>query len=84
MFVLFNVLCIYFTYRLILVSFLVIYILMMRFVLHRFIIDGFGAAADVVMYLPFLRNIMAWLSAGSASYKALKEGLVKVIFHISY
>lgn len=36
---------------------------------------GFGAAADVVMYLPFLRNIMGWLSAGSASYKVLLKGL---------
>ena len=39
---------------------------------------GFGAAADVVMYVPFLRNIMGWLSGGPASYKALKDGLTKV------
>ena len=38
---------------------------------------GFGAAADVVGSLPFLRNIMGWLSAGSATYKVLKDGLVK-------
>jgi hypothetical protein len=36
---------------------------------------GFGAAADVVQYLPFLRNIMGWLSAGGADYKVLLEGL---------
>ena len=36
------------------------------------------AAADVIMYLPVLRNIMGWLSAGSASYKTLKDGLTKV------
>lgn len=39
---------------------------------------GFGAAADVVMYIPFLRNIMGWLSGGPASYKALMDGLTKV------
>jgi hypothetical protein len=39
---------------------------------------GFGAAADVVNYLPFLRNIMGWLTAGSAEYKVLKDGLTKV------
>eukprot|EP01038_Epipyxis_sp_PR26KG_P007766 gene7766-10551_t len=37
---------------------------------------GFGAAADIVMYLPFLRNLMGWLSAGPADYKTLKNGLV--------
>lgn len=37
---------------------------------------GFGAAADIVMYLPILRNIMGWLSAGSADYKTLKNGLM--------
>lgn len=36
---------------------------------------GFGAAADVVQYLPFLRNIMGWLSAGGADYKVLLDGL---------
>lgn len=40
---------------------------------------GFGAAADVVQYLPFLKNIMAWLSAGSADYKVLFAGLSRVI-----
>jgi hypothetical protein len=38
---------------------------------------GFGAAADVVGKLPFLRNVMGWLSAGSASYGVLKNGLLK-------
>lgn len=38
---------------------------------------GFGAAADAVQYVPILRNILAWLSAGSASYKALRDGLVE-------
>lgn len=39
---------------------------------------GFGAAADAVGYVPGLRNIMGWLSAGSATYKVLKDGLTKV------
>ena len=39
---------------------------------------GFGAAADAVGYVPGLRNIMGWLSAGSASYKVLKAGITKV------
>ncbi|GMH59688.1 hypothetical protein TrRE_jg7489 [Triparma retinervis] len=38
---------------------------------------GFGAAADAVGYVPFLRNIMGWLSAGSASRDVLKRGLTK-------
>lgn len=41
---------------------------------------GFGAAADAVGYVPFLRNIMGFLTAGSASYKPLKDGLTKVSF----
>lgn len=40
---------------------------------------GFGAAADVVAYLPILRNIMGWLTGGSAEYKVLKDGLEKGI-----
>ena len=36
---------------------------------------GFGAGADVVMAIPFLRQAMGWLTAGSASYSALKEGI---------
>eukprot|EP01032_Pedospumella_encystans_P012233 gene12233-14166_t len=40
---------------------------------------GFGAAADAVGYVPGLRNIMGWLSAGSASYKVLKAGITKGI-----
>lgn len=40
---------------------------------------GFGAAADVVQYLPFLRNLLGWLSSGSAEYKVLKAGLEKGI-----
>lgn len=39
---------------------------------------GFGAAADAVAYVPGLRNILGWLSAGSATYKVLKDGLTKV------
>jgi hypothetical protein len=39
---------------------------------------GFGAAADAVGYVPGLRNIMGWLSAGSATYKVLKDGITKV------
>ena len=38
---------------------------------------GFGAAADVTLYLPLLRNVMTWLTAGGASYKTLKAGLSK-------
>ena len=38
---------------------------------------GFGAAADVVAYVPFLRNFLFFLSAGSATYKVLKDGLVE-------
>lgn len=37
---------------------------------------GFGAAADAVEYVPLLRNIMAWLTAGSAAYNVLRDGLV--------
>jgi len=37
---------------------------------------GFGAAADVVSVIPFLRNVMGWLSAGSASFDVLKRGLM--------
>jgi hypothetical protein len=39
---------------------------------------GFGAAADAVGYVPILRNIMGWWSAGSADYKTLKAGLSEV------
>jgi hypothetical protein len=42
---------------------------------------GFGAAADVVQYVPFLRNILGFLTAGSASYPVLKRGLVEVRTH---
>lgn len=38
---------------------------------------GFGAAADAVCYIPFLRQWMGWLSAGSAQYSVLKKGLMK-------
>jgi MFS family permease len=37
---------------------------------------GFGAAADVVQYVPFLRNFLSWLSASSATYNVLRDGLV--------
>jgi 2-acylglycerol O-acyltransferase 2 len=40
---------------------------------------GFGAAANVVGSLPFLRNLMGWLSAGPADYRTLKDGLVSGI-----
>jgi len=43
---------------------------------------GFGAAADVVCYLPFLRQWMGWVSAGSASYKVLKRGLMEGVHDI--
>ena len=44
---------------------------------------GFGAAADIVMFLPFLRNWLGWIAAGSAEYKVLKNGIEKVIFVLS-
>lgn len=37
---------------------------------------GFGAGADIVTYLPILKNVMGYLTAGSANYKVLKEGLL--------
>lgn len=37
---------------------------------------GFGAAADVVMWIPLLRNIMGWMTAGSATYSVLRDGLL--------
>lgn len=37
---------------------------------------GFGATADAVLYLPFLRNIMMWLTAGPAGRDVLHKGLV--------
>eukprot|EP01041_Mallomonas_annulata_P008280 gene8280-17036_t len=36
---------------------------------------GFGAAADAVFYIPFLRNFMYALTAGSASYSTVIKGL---------
>lgn len=50
------------------------------FTLGKRMLYGFGAAADAVNYVPFLRNIMGFLSAGSASYKPLKDGLMHVSF----
>lgn len=44
---------------------------------------GFGAAADVVFYVPILRNILGWLSAGSATYQLLRDGLKEVIYNTS-
>jgi hypothetical protein len=39
---------------------------------------GFGAVADIVMQMPFLRSFMGWLSCGGAGYKTLKAGLAEV------
>jgi len=39
---------------------------------------GFGAVADVVFYLPFLRTILGWLSVCSATYSTLRRGLIDV------
>ena len=36
---------------------------------------GFGATADIVFKIPFLRNLLSALSAGSAGYKVLLAGL---------
>ena len=38
---------------------------------------GFGAAASVVCYIPFLCNIVAWLTAGPADYATLYNGMTK-------
>eukprot|EP00607_Mallomonas_marina_P010685 CAMPEP_0182422626 /NCGR_PEP_ID=MMETSP1167-20130531/8353_1 /TAXON_ID=2988 /ORGANISM="Mallomonas Sp, Strain CCMP3275" /LENGTH=289 /DNA_ID=CAMNT_0024600827 /DNA_START=381 /DNA_END=1250 /DNA_ORIENTATION=+ len=37
---------------------------------------GFGAAADVVFSIPFLRNMLAWLGCTTAGYKVLKAGIL--------
>lgn len=49
---------------------------------ERVSLYGFGAAADAVAYIPFLRNIMGFLTAGSASYKPLFNGIAKVFYFI--
>ena len=36
---------------------------------------GFGAAASMVQYVPFLRNIMGFLTAGTADFKTILKGL---------
>lgn len=36
---------------------------------------GFGAAANVVLRIPLLRQVLSWGSAGSASYSTLYNGL---------
>ena len=38
---------------------------------------GFGAVADVVLYLPVLRSLMGFLTCAGASYKTLKAGLLE-------
>lgn len=46
---------------------------------------GFGAVADVVLYLPFLRTILGWLSVSSATYSIVRRGLVDVSYlHVSW
>ena len=40
---------------------------------------GFGAGADVVFYVPFLRNILGWATTTSATYSVLKKGLTEGI-----
>jgi len=42
---------------------------------------GFGAVADVVFYVPILRNMAGWLSAGSATYQVLRDGLKQVSYN---
>lgn len=37
---------------------------------------GFGATADVVLSIPFLRNVISGLSAGRASFNVCYDGLV--------
>ena len=36
---------------------------------------GFGATTDAALHLPFLRQILAWLSAGSANRHVLEKGM---------
>ena len=38
---------------------------------------GFGAVADVVTYLPIIRNILGYLTTGSATYKILFNGITQ-------
>jgi len=38
---------------------------------------GFGAAATIVGFMPFLRNIMGWLGAGDANYNTIKDGITE-------
>lgn len=38
-------------------------------------IYGFGAAASAVNWIPFLRNVLAWLPAYSVEYDVLIENL---------
>lgn len=40
---------------------------------------GFGATADVVLYIPFLRNVISGLSAGRAGFKVCYDALVNGI-----
>ncbi len=37
---------------------------------------GFGATADVVLYIPFLRNVISGLSAGRAGFRVCYDALV--------
>jgi len=39
-------------------------------------IYGFGCSAEMAKYTPVLGNILNWLASGSATYKALRAGLV--------
>ena len=38
---------------------------------------GFGAVADVVTYLPIIRNVLGYLTTGSATYKILFNGITQ-------
>ncbi len=39
---------------------------------------GFGAAADAVFWVPFLRNITGFIAGESAAYSVLKKGIEEV------
>ena len=41
---------------------------------------GFGGMATILMYMPFMRSIMGWLSGLSADYKTLKAGMTGRVF----
>ena len=43
---------------------------------------GFGAVADITLYLPLLRNVLGWFTAGSATYSTIRNGLLHVRMYV--